>query len=214
MHKDLPTTEEMENVWLFDPNNVTDQQKTLLLWYLDTWLPEAVGHDFWDLTARTTRLITDRALLPGDKSKEKKVLVPISGEAFGLLMFKNCRERWIASFEYQAENGTKKVPVYKKDDPDTHAFQNLWSSSRGGRNCGGGWDVKAFKYYNDMIRHLKIIRQEEAANNDPRFQKGLELMRIKHKKRMEKGLPKRREAKKPKPDKRSSNAVVIEIVDE
>ena len=118
------------------------------------------------------------------------------------------------TFECQAEKGTKKVPVHKKNEPKTHPFQNLWSSSRGGRKCGGGWDVKAFKYYNDMIRHLKTIQEKEATENNPRFQKGLEVMRLKHKKRMEKGLPKRRAAKKHKPGKRSSNTVVIEIVDE
>jgi len=221
----LPTVEEMEAVWDFDPEDMCDsanqEKQVLLLWYLDDWLPEVVGHDFWDQTNRTTRRVTDKIHLPGDKSGNKKVLVPITGEAFGLLMFANCRERWIESFACQAKNNGKKPPQYRKNNPETHKYKNKWSSSRGGRQIGGGWDEEAFKYYNSMIAHLKSIRDEEKATGEKRFEKGLEIVRNHHKKRdsnsnhSNNDAPaKRRKKKTPVVLETTSKQTVIEILDE
>ena len=50
--------------------------------------------------------------VPGDPSGKKKVLVTITSEAFALVIFANCRDKWVADFKLKAGNKRAKIPKF------------------------------------------------------------------------------------------------------
>jgi hypothetical protein len=69
-------------------------QKELFLWYYDAWLPAILPREFWREDIRFYRLLTDACEIAG----KQKVLVTVASEAFGLLMWENCRNKWVNYF--------------------------------------------------------------------------------------------------------------------
>jgi len=206
----------MESIWEFDPETIDDDedQKKFVIWHTDVWLPEAVGLENFGETTRSTNLITDKVALSIDIKKEKKVLVPITGEAFGLLMFANCRDRWLAVFDWQAKNPhLKTVPSYRKCDGEQNIeFKNRWSGSNDGERSGGGWNSDAFLYYNDMMAKLKEIRKKEADTGQKRFLKVLEYLKAIHSKKRKGG--KEKAPPKKKKLERTSAEITLVTIDE
>ena len=196
-HGSLPTLKAVEDVWLIneagDPpaRNASAQVKEdfaqatekyekqleLLTWYLDVFLPCAVGLEFWGQNVRPFKLMTDKAEVPGDPSGKKRVLVTITSEAFALVIFANCRDKWIADFDYRASNKRAKIPKYNKHDPDTHKYQNKWSSSRTGQVQGGGWDKEALECLNKCIKSIQAWREAEAEGGNRMHKLGMGLIR-------------------------------------
>ena len=196
-HKNLPTLEEIEKVWELNPpgeapsDSATPEEKAkhvkdaakhekeleLLTWYLDSFLPNAVGLEFWGPNVRPFRLMTDKFDVPGDPSGKKKVLVTITSEAFALVIFANCRDKWVADFKLKAGNKRAKIPKFNKDDPETHKYQNKWSSSRTGQVQGGGWDYEALQYLNKSIAAIQTWRKAEAERGNATYKLGQDLIR-------------------------------------
>ena len=196
-HKNLPTLEEIEKVWELNPpgeapsDSATPEEKAkhvedaakhekeleLLTWYLDSFLPNAVGLEFWGPNVRPFRLMTDKFDVPGDPSGKKKVLVTITSEAFALVIFANCRDKWVADFKLKAGNKRAKIPKFNKDDPETHKYQNKWSSSRTGQVQGGGWDYEALQYLNKSIAAIQTWRKAEAERGNDTYKLGQDLIR-------------------------------------
>ena len=159
-HGDLPSTEEIEDIWnLPEVNEASSEEEkaeyekkvSLLTWYLDVFMPKAVGLEFWGELIRPYRLMTDTEVVEGDPSGKKKVLVTVTSEAFGLLVYHNCRDKWVADYKYKKEHGKKaQVPKYNKDDVSTHKHVNKWSNSNSGSVVGGGWHPAALKKFNAL----------------------------------------------------------------
>ena len=154
-----------------------DFQLEILLWYLDCFLPHAAGLEFWGPNIRPFHLMTDKLDVPGDKSGKKKVYVTITSEAFGLVVYANCRDKWIADFTLRATNKRAKIPKYNKDDPATFKHQNKWSCSRSGQVIGGGWHNDALVYMNTQMKAISKWRKEEAERGNVNYMMGRELIR-------------------------------------
>ncbi len=180
----------MENVWDLGEAPEVDadaqvvaeyaRKVNILTWYLDEYLPMAVGLECWGPNIRPFHLMTDKVEVEGDPSGKKKVLVTVTSEAFGLLLYANCREKWIAGFEWKAKQKTKKpkLPQYKKSDPSTHAFKAKWSNSRTGSVTGGGWDKEAFKYFEAMKTKIGDWREQEAADGNVNYTQGQNIIKV------------------------------------
>ena len=128
--------------------------KALLLWYTNTWLPVVANFhsDWFGPMVRPYNYPSSKVKLPG--MDEEKVLVPKAGEAFGLLMYENCRDWWMATFKWKKENpGTRKVkpivPTYNKNKPDTLQFKAKWSDYAHGQ--GSGWDPACYAVFNKRM---------------------------------------------------------------
>lgn len=182
---DLPTFEEIENVWnipeppaaLEEDTTITedvhkereiaqkkhDRAVKVLVWWVDRFLQYAVGLDFWGPNIRPFYLMTDKMVVDGDPSGKEKVLVTTTSEAFAHLTYTNCRDKWVVEYKWRKENPKKKqIPKYKKSDPDTHKFQNKWSNSRTGQVSGGGWLPEALQYFEDKKKKVQEFREMEA----------------------------------------------------
>lgn len=179
---------EIENVWKLpeapsqdSPQEVKDKYShavTVLTWYLDKFLPMAAGQEYWGPHIRPFHLMTDKVDVEGDVSGKKKVLVTVTSEAFGILVYANCRDKWIADFTLKDGDRKAKIPKYDKDNKETHKHQNKWSSSRTGQIQGGGWSKEALKYFNTLIEKIKNFRIEEEEGGNLGFEYGKQLIRV------------------------------------
>ena len=104
----LPTCDEILEIKQYsedhfeDPDNARD--KKILLWYEDRWLPIAIGLEYWDDKNRHYDLPTDTLKL---RDGTEKVRVTPSSEAFGLMVYDNCRDKWEAIMKLKAGNKGK-----------------------------------------------------------------------------------------------------------
>ena len=61
----------------------------LTLWYFDDYMTMISGTQYWGNNVKTWFFLTDMMELEG----EQKVIVTITSEAFGILLYKNCRDK-------------------------------------------------------------------------------------------------------------------------
>ena len=110
--------------------------------------------------------LTYKEVLQGDASGKPKVLVPVTGEVFGKVMFKNCRRKWIAVWKYKRVHGKKATPPkYNKDDITTHQYDGLWSNPCSGQVEGGGWHNDGLEYLNARMHAIAGVRKADKAND-------------------------------------------------
>jgi hypothetical protein len=152
----LPDIEELMGSWNLgeapgDDASADDlaaytRQVKILTWYVDQFVPMAVGVDWWGPELRPYKLMTDTTELEG----KQKVLVTVTSEAFGLLQYENSRSRWINVFKWKRKNGNKKgkkVPQYNRKKPDTFVYMAKWSDYKAGQ-CSG-WNPVAFQVFEE-----------------------------------------------------------------
>ena len=142
------------------------EKLALLQWYATDFLPMAAGVETWGPVQKCTKLLTDKVMLEDDNSGKAKVLVPVTSEAFGQVMFKNCREKWIAVWKYKKAHGSSAtVPKYSKDDKTTHQYEALWSNPRSGQSEGAGWNMDGLQYLLDRMEAISAVREADKAND-------------------------------------------------
>ena len=144
----------------------------LLQWYATDFLPMSAGVETWGPVQKCTKLLTDKVMLEDNNSGKAKVLVPVTSEAFGQVMFKNCRKKCLAIWNWRKTHGAKKaVPKCAKDDPSTHVWNGLWSNTKGseGRVEGTTWHQDGLEYLNERIEAISAIRAKEADNGYDRM---------------------------------------------
>ena len=137
-----------------------EEAHKIFTWHVCDWLPMAVGIDFWGPSIKSKHLMVDKFKVPMDNSGKSKVYVTVTSEAFSQLMFKNCREKWLAIWNWRKTHGAKKkVPAYSKDDPSTHVYEGLWSNTKGseGRVEGTTWHQDGLEYLNALIEILQAV---------------------------------------------------------
>lgn len=184
----------------------------LLTWYLDSYLPFAVGLEFWGPNIRPFHLLSDKIMVDGDPSGKEKVLVTVTSEAFGQLVYANCRDKWMHEFNYKkGKRKGAKVPKFDKQDKSTHVYQNRWSSSRTGQLVGGGWAPEALNYFNLAIERLQKVREEEKKTGNQRFEIGQTLVQAINNTKLERDSSSEGSKKRKKAGKDTVNEV--EVVD-
>lgn len=229
----MPTIAEIESVWdvpLLLSDTASEQEKAyftkkvrILTWWVDDFLEKVVGLEYWGPDKRPFHLMTDKVTLENiDYLGQNKVLVSITSEAFAYVVYKNCRDKWIADFGYIKSAGTTKsgkkptVPKFNKDDPDTHKHQNLWSNSRTGAVAGGGWHEDAMIYLNEMIEKVQKFREVQATDGNELYLMAQNLIKAANEINLTDGQTsddgKRKAA--PKKDDRASKLPKIIVLDE
>lgn len=136
------------------------RQVKILTWYVDQYVPMAVGVDWWGPEIRPFKLMTDTTELEG----KQKVLVTVTSEAFGLLQYENSRSRWINVFKWKKKNGKKgkKAPQYNRKKPETEIYKAMWSDFKSGQ-CSG-WNPVAFQVFEERKAQIKAFRDKDKEN--------------------------------------------------
>ena len=180
---ELPTIDEIETVWDLpeppldkvtddieendhrlteDYHEMYDRKVAVFSWYVEEYLPMAAGVQWFGPTIRPYFLPSDLIDMP---SGEKKVCVTITSEAYGLLVYENCRDKWLEIFKWrdlQPKSKKNKPPTYTPSDPATHKFKAKWSDSNIGQNTG--WNTDAYTRFAVIMEHIKAFRLQDEAN--------------------------------------------------
>jgi len=179
----VPTVDELKAVHDIPEADGPKKDKALALklWYFDAWLPHCGGCDHYGVTIRPYVLATEPKILPnGDTMKEPNVTV--QGEAFGLVMLDNCRDKWIAIFQWRDINGYGQgvnLPKYNKDNEDTHKLYDCkWSDNKVGK--GTGWKPAAGRALKEYCKFIDNIRRKDAKEDNVRYELGKQLLREHH----------------------------------
>jgi len=153
-------------------------QWEVALFYVDKFLPSTPGYDNWGNLIRPFHPWAEAGhQVDGG---EKKAYVSITAEAFGLVMYENYRDSYLAKFQYVKDNSTakKKVrkPTYSSKKPETNKFKAKWSDAHTGQGCA--WHKDAFTALKDYKNHVKAFRDHDKANGDKIVQKCMDILAI------------------------------------
>lgn len=129
--------------------------------------------------------MTDLAKVPGDPSGDEKVMVTVTSEAFGLLVYENCRDNWIETINYKRAHGNKaRVPKYDKNKPETHKYSNKFTTSASGQVVNGGWSLEGMKRFNHYMGLIQGFRgNKDMAEKWMEY--GRELIKERHQDRLD-----------------------------
>ena len=180
-HGTLPTREEiwdtlqMTEAALELPANQV--RKELYLWYYDVWLPAILPKEFWKEDIRHYKLLTDTVEIAG----QQKVLVTVASEAFGLLMWENCQDKWVNYYKLKANDEKAVVPTGKHPDAASHTAK--WSDGNSGQVKYGGWKDEAYEVFEKLKKEVKDWRKVDEENGKAGQRLGLKFMRDAHKKK-------------------------------
>lgn len=169
----------MKNVYdLPDEADDTYQaKKELLIWYLDVYLPYAVGVENYGPTVRYWKLPIQSMEIDG----VKKPVCPRQGEAFGLLVYHNCLPKWQHICPEKAKDWEWKAPEFDKHNPETHKYYiTEWSDGKSGQVPGGGWKPAAYVQFNEYQKHVRNFRKADKEAKWAKLKAGLMLLRAEH----------------------------------
>jgi hypothetical protein len=168
----------------------------ILCWYLDVYLPAAVGDMTFGKTLRYYKKQTDSTLVHG----KQRVLVEAQQEAFGWLVLDNCHEKWQTIIPAIHVDPHFKVPKWNRDDPNTHAYHvTKYTDPRGGQSAG--WKAEARQTYQEYIDIIKARRQADKDKTDQgttHYQDLLKWLRQARGITTDAPVPKSRKRKRPK----------------
>jgi len=192
-NKQLPTVEEIENVWNFEPGDTYREE--LLLWWVTEVLVAAIGPDYWSNEDKKYNLLVDKKLIP--ETKKTGTRIPIVGEAFARLQFKNYRNKWQNTFDFKAEHGSRAPLPLKKSDELFDKFKAVYSDNTVGQVKGAGWSPAAFSQFNSYIRDIKETRDKDKQAGWAMHRLALVLTKTKYGITTMTATPKKRKRKRP-----------------
>lgn len=115
-------------------------------WYWEVGLRKVGGVTGWDERIRHFTTIS-RAPFPQDPSLK---LFDISTEAFFVLLWDNCLDKWTSSLAWMKKNPGKKIPTRKTTNKHMDIFKTKYTTQDGGQRKMGGWSGKGIARYNEL----------------------------------------------------------------
>lgn len=215
---ELPTPEQMEACLRRSLDQKKPEDLEIFAWYMDKFLPKCVGNaKIFAEPHRRYAIISEAA----PKKTPNKPYVTIYDEAFAVLGFENCRERWITHQKIKTLHKRKRiVPCkYKKDgtvgvendfEVDGNTVRVFGDNSSGkytesdaGRKKHGAWTNVGLKRWDDLKKMAREGRQsanckplETAALAKVRADNGLTAQTHEHELALKNKKPKKK-AKEP-----------------
>jgi hypothetical protein len=178
LHKVADGIDENDPRLMDEYHNMYERKVAIFSWYVEEYLPMAAGVQWFGPTIRPYFLPSDLIEMP---SGEKKVCVTITSEAYGLLVYENCRDKWLEIFKWrdlQPKGKKLSPPTYKPSDSETHKFKAKWSDSSIGQNTG--WHTDAYKRFAVIMQQIKAFREQDEANGKTAQINGRKLIRSVH----------------------------------
>jgi hypothetical protein len=161
----MPTIEEFKDVYILpDETDATyDKKRRLLTWYANDWLVKCAGYEHYGPTVRPFKLAVSSKKLDGIRVP----IVAMESEAFGRLMFENCRDKWIHIVPEKIKNDKWEIPSFDKKDKTTHKYHHTKYSDKNARQVkGAGWSPQAFDDLSQYITDVKAFRKEDRGNGN------------------------------------------------
>ena len=176
------------------PEDFTDKDKQLLLWYFDRWLPAVAGKLYWTQKVRYYRKVTDKMIIGG--GGDLKVCVTSSSEGFGLMILDNCRTKWQNIFKLKQTDPNAKIPTVGDDADKYHA---KFTDNKCGGIKFGGWCTAGLERFQQIVTQIRNLRQRDnEKHEDESIQSfALQHMRTTHDIKQEAPGKKRKTATQP-----------------
>jgi hypothetical protein len=148
----------------------------LFEWYWDKLLPNVVGTILFGTNVRHYKTIS--AAMTKDCPR-KRVVEP-SSEAFVVLLFENCRSKWVNMVKYYdanpSEKGKKNGTQFRKkkkrntegaedDDPEGAEYATLYTDQDIGQCEFGGWSRAGLRRFTYLTKEIKASHEEMGAEN-------------------------------------------------
>jgi len=215
----IPTLKTIQETLKLDPEDLDKaehvEQKELLLWYYDRWLPVVAGKHFWREEIRYFKLLTDTQ----DVAGKQKVNCTVTSEAFGLLNYENYKQMWERQMIYKSKNGkSADFPKSKTDkDLDGHDieyYRPKWSNSTSGQVKYAGWAPEAYTRMDELNTWVTDLRKEDAQRGKAMQKYALKIIQEKNKAKMEKKNPNSKKRSRKEPPKPSQATRKIVRIDE
>jgi len=207
----------MANTWtLASKENLTSVEEEWLIFYWDRWLTPIADKLYWSEAQKYHKLpvSTFKQTWTGEDGEEvsaDKVLVTITSEAFGHLIYANIRDRAIATFEYK-EKEDRNAAIPAKGDA-AKPFKAKYTDSKCGQVKFGGWSEEGYALFETYKQQIKDFRTKDKANNWATMRKVLQIVR-KKKKITGDGTKKRKRKSRSNGDAPTPKKVAITIMDE
>ena len=163
---------EMSEEHLEKAENVV--KKELFIWYFDRWLPVAAGKEWYGDKVRYYQLASSKVKVGG----KGRVIVTVTSEAFGLLMWENCCDKWVKIWKKKKEEG-KDAEIPRSKDDGALEYAGKWSDANSGQAKYGGWSDAAYERFEELKDLVKTYRDNDTTNGSPIHKYALKLMREK-----------------------------------
>ena len=118
-------------------------------------------------------------MVPGfETTNLKGPMLTVSCEAFGLVLVRNCWDKWVEIVPQKAKDHNWPIPKWNKDDKDTHKYyKTLWSDGRNGQKKGQGWSPEGYEALNQEMDKLTKFRAEQKKEKFAKYLAVLKLVR-------------------------------------
>jgi hypothetical protein len=179
-HDTLPTVRQLMNVYNLpaESDPTYEEREELLLWYHDELLPMALGQE--QCAPKIRHYFSPVTKRDYGNGIEMPTVTCI-GEGFGLVVYDNCRTKWLAILPKKIANDNWKVPKWSKTDTSTHKYHvTRWSDSRNGQVKDGGWGPGAFAAMNEYIQFIHKRRVDDRKSGFAKHKFAFEIMRRKN----------------------------------
>ena len=187
--------------------------KKVWVWYWDVYLPFIAGNKFhWNESKRHYECISESAVVgsgdvkpsaakkakkAGKKTPQVALNVPPSTEAFAMVMFENCRTKWMEEYPVKiAHPGKNSRSLKRKQGHEGLAyavdgrflnfydkkFKGIYTQNDSGHAKFGGWKVEGIKKFIEYRKESVMARtgKERKANTLALEAQILALVREKH----------------------------------
>lgn len=141
------------------------QNKAMFVWYVTEYLPCFALHQFYGVEKHHKGCVS-YLKLPQAKD-DKALCVPPSTEAFALVAYDNCRDRWEALMKWKLDpaNQDKKggMPKYCKNQTETHNLKGKYSDGAKGQARFGGWTKEGRDLFKGLMKEIADNRKNNKA---------------------------------------------------
>ena len=175
----MPTLQDLLTVCDLPAEDTPNYQEKvdILVWYFDHYLVAAAGNCAYGKETRWYKHATKTIKVEG----KNQSVVLWQAEAFGLLVFENCLEKWSHICPQKAKDPNWNVPKSNKKDARTLKYHaTKWTDGKTGQQQGGGWKQGAYDQYAVYQKHIVAVRKKDRENQWASYNLALELMRNKH----------------------------------
>jgi len=184
----LPDFEVIRNIWSLDIKKATAAQKAIFLWYYDRYLPIVAGLEYFGDKFRKYHLLTDEIDVHG----VKKVAVTVTSEAYGMLVYDNCKAKWEEMYKFRELNKSKGTKIPENDDK----FFGKYTKTKDGKIPPKGFTEEGLDLLSTLQDELVAFREEDAANDKKMQKYALKMVKEKYKIPEDVTAPEKRRNKK------------------
>ncbi len=135
-----------------------DEERDVFFWYWEKLIPAAVGCYNWSDKVKYYKIISAAKC----KKNPSEKVVTTASEAFIVLLWENCYEKWVAVRMEYHNNPEWKMPKRTKEDKNKPYFKTLYSKQDGGRQDFGGWTSAGHKRFHEIQDLIKEAKEDDS----------------------------------------------------